>query len=406
MRWGWVLVTLLLQGCGNGDDAAVTSPTASSPESCSVSPLGSPPDPSQVTTSIPITVASIQNQIRFSIPVQIGSTTVTALLDTGSSGVRVLRSSLKPEDVSLTSIPASQTYNGGLALHGVKGFASVTLKGQTTPNPIPIMVVTSACNGTPCQDVPLNDSVIYGFAAIIGIGLRGPPTGIRSPIAAMSGHPAFAILTSGDAGTLGDDAGVLKIGLQEADFAAVTHAYQLAPEVFATASDAGAFPVADGGPLNPDASAPDGGEVVEDASVADVAEDGGAPDAASTAADSGVAPAWDDTRVPACLRDTTTGASWCEGTLFDTGEPTVYVETTGESPYYLPWGDTVEIIVEGQGGCVFDEYQVAVGEPPSNQIEIRLVDTNDPYINLAQLAFYRYNVIFDPWNGRIDLGKR
>ena len=243
----------------------------------------------------------------------------------------------------------------------MKAYASVTLGDATTPSPIAVMVITSACNGSPCQSIPLDDSVISGFDAILGIGLRGAPASIRSPIAALAGAPAYSISTNGDAGTL-------KIGLQSTDLAAITETFQLPPETFAAPSDAGA-----GG----DAGAPG-------------CEDDGGQSSSATV------PAWDDTTITACLRDTTSNQNWCEGTLLDTGEPTVYVETLDEGQYYLPWGDDVEMILEGPSGCVFDEYSVNVGEPPSNQIQIRKVNTSEPYINLSQLAFVRYNVMFDP----------
>ena len=384
-----LLFVTLSCACGNGDDNAVpvpvsdSGPEASFPDSgpdstvgdagpeastedagadatrpvacTSSTPVmdGTDPDASVV---IPIRALNINGDARFSIQVYVGGKKIDALLDTGSFGLRVMSDALGDAGVEAGTRALTANYNGGLMLQGVEGQAVVSLGGLNTPAPVPIMIVTGACQGSPCEPVDAGPP-IYGFDAILGIGLRGDPNGIRSPIASLPGQRQFLIHTIGDPDVVGDDAGTLTIGVPSSPFTSYARSFQLEPQY-------------------PDASV------------------------------DGAAPAWDDTGIRGCVNDETTGQSWCEGTLFDTGEATVYVQRNDQSSSSLKKDDLAQIIITGSGGCVFDDYTVPVDMPSRNQIQVRYVDASAPYINMSMLAFYRYDVLFDPRHGVITLGPR
>jgi len=321
------------------------------------------------STMVPISVGSLTAGLRFGVSVQVGGPTVSAMLDTGSNGLRILSRALADASIEIADAGidagdgvVTANYNGGMSLQGYQAFAFVTLGSMTTEHPISIMVVTDVCypgnSGTECASGDSADASIYGFDSIMGIDLRSDRYDIRSPIAALPGAPAYTIHTDTDGGTF-PDAGMLTVGLSTGEFANFEYAYQL--------------------PI-----------------YADV--EGGAPE-------------WNDTTIPMCLRDLTSTQSWCQGAFLDTGDPAPYVETTGlTSSYYLPWGDTAQLIIEGKDGCIFDEYTFNVGGPSTDQVEIRLVDPSKlsvgPYINPSNTVFFRYDVLYDPLRGIVALKRK
>jgi hypothetical protein len=314
------------------------------------------------STTVPIgLVQRSPTDVRFWIPVSVGGVQVDAVLDTGSAGL-VLFGELPDASIELTDAQVGARYNGGLQICGVKGNALVTIGSLATATPVPIFVVTQMCG---CQDtceagVP-PDAGFDGFAVLLGIGLHGAstaPGAVRSPIVGMAGRLAFTIQMTGDGGQAGADAGVLKIGLDSEDYAPFTYVVDLDAEVPGTGA---------------------------------------------------TAPTFYDWQVPVCLFDETEDASFCQGALLDTGDPTAYVELADASvasSYSLPAGDVIRLVITGRGGCVFDDYTFNAHEPAINDVAVRPWDAGSPYTNLSQRAFFRYEVLFDPWNGKIGLAKR
>ena len=131
--------------------------------------------------------------VRYSIPVQMGSQTVQAALDTGSVGLRVLSRALQPANFRATNRPLRYGYGSGVRLTGVEaqteaglGSAKATLNFQLV-------------NGIQCaEDHPhcpasrvsfeqyglMGDGIPGGgFPAIIGI--KPETKGIGNPLRAL-----------------------------------------------------------------------------------------------------------------------------------------------------------------------------------------------------------------------------
>ena len=156
------------------------------------------------STYVPIyqTLQSPSAWLRQSVFVQIGnSAPVEAMLDTGSTGLRVLDGVLSPSDYTDTGKPSVAVFGAGNTgvLTGKVGLATVKIGALTTEAPIPIQVV--APNGVGCLPAKPNcgfgkDSTsIFGmgstghkFKAILGIGLNANSDIVGNPLTAMGNH--------------------------------------------------------------------------------------------------------------------------------------------------------------------------------------------------------------------------
>ena len=91
------------------------------------------------------------------------------LLDTGSTGLRVLQSDVGP-DVVLTDMTETYGYSSGNVITGVLAFAPVSFPDASSPlsttGPIAIQVVTSiTCKtGTDCPGWPAGQAGVMGVA--------------------------------------------------------------------------------------------------------------------------------------------------------------------------------------------------------------------------------------------------
>jgi hypothetical protein len=122
--------------------------------------------------------------IRYSIPVVIaGGDPIDAMLDTGSTGLRILQGTVAETLYSVSDRTSLYRYGSGARLHGVIARAVVTVGGAATDAPIPLEIVQSVdCAGdTPrCPAARVrpeeyriggNGLPNQGFRAIVGINM-------------------------------------------------------------------------------------------------------------------------------------------------------------------------------------------------------------------------------------------
>lgn len=128
--------------------------------------------------------------IRQSIFVQVGSGSATeALLDTGSVGLRVLRSALTPGTYTDTGVAISAGFAAG-STTGTVGMAIVKVGSMATAVAIPFEIIDQvSCGGSVC---PFPNDSFFGsgtkgqFVALIGTSLKGDT--LPNPLTQMGSH--------------------------------------------------------------------------------------------------------------------------------------------------------------------------------------------------------------------------
>jgi hypothetical protein len=299
------------------------------------------------------------------VQLQIGdSAPFRARLDTGSSGLRMLAGTVSDAAfASITDTPVAYgygDYDSNLAIYGVVAWGDVTFSDGTTgplttASPIPVMLVqTSGCGqaGT-CRSLP---ELFNGAPAILGIGMEGDSGGygIGNPIAQLPGHPPFVIHVPPD----GASPAVLRIGSSPSD--------SLAFETFQLRPYAGSIPLPNGTPV------------------------------------------WNDFGIPSCLQDETSATTYCSGSLWDTGNPTSYVQWPPQPVPYttvLPAGTAVNVTI-GPSTAPMGAYQLIVGaEPEPGADEILVIPAGEANINLGVTLFSHYDALFDQEHGIVGLAQ-
>lgn len=134
-------------------------------------------------------------ELRYSIPIVLGSTAVEAMLDTGSTGVRVLPGTLAASDYTASSRDSVYSYGSGAELKGVVAQAILRLGGRVSPEPVSFEAVeTVDCIARlphcPASRIAAEDYGIggsgmpkQGFKAIIGTLFRDAE--VANPLIAM-----------------------------------------------------------------------------------------------------------------------------------------------------------------------------------------------------------------------------
>jgi hypothetical protein len=308
------------------------------------------------TDEVPISLLASSGSTRYTVEIQIGDDPpMQVLLDTGSSGLRVLSPAVSPSAAPLSETPVTYSYHSGLVMTGVVATADVHIGGRTA-RAIPIMVteeIGCAATRPTCSAAgkTVDDYMLFGpFRAVLGVGLRNGATsqGVASPFAQLDGHPSFAIRSP----DYGGDAAVL-------DFAPD-------PSVFASYTL----------PQQP-SSLPDG------------------------------TPSWDDRYgLPACLHDRTAGVDYCLPAELDSGNPTTYVEWAAHdgAPSTLAAGTEVGVEL-GPTAAPLASYQFVVGETQplsADVVEIEAASGN-AFMNTGTAAFFHNDVLYDPQHGTIGL---
>ncbi|HEY4243485.1 MAG TPA: DUF3443 family protein [Kofleriaceae bacterium] len=309
---------------------------------------------------------SSSGSVRFGAWIQIGDRPpFLALVDTGSSGLRVLPSAVDDGAyASITDTLVSFSYHSGLALQGVLATGTVTIGGLATPRPIPIMRVrTVGCTA----DVPdcdaagesADDYQAFGYDAVLGIGMRNLDTsaGIGNPIAQLAGAPSYIV--------------------RGPDIGGDTASLQIAPAASDTARFASVVlpPIEHGAPLP------------------------------------GGVPAWDDRAVPACVTDETHDTPFCAGALLDTGATSTQLESPAFTGAPQTWASgTLVAVAIGETSAPLASYDFTVGATPVAGIDKVVSETRtnstDDMINLGTAPFLRDDVFFDQLHGAIGIGGR
>jgi hypothetical protein len=131
-------------------------------------------------------VQGTHGEPRLGIDLTIGSDPVRVLVDTGSSGLRLLANVLHPDSARRSGHSAGGGYGSGLRLQGEEAYASLTIGGAHGDG-VPIELVDSyhfADNG------PQRTPEMFGgvFPGILGINLFSPPRGAccMSPLPGLS----------------------------------------------------------------------------------------------------------------------------------------------------------------------------------------------------------------------------
>jgi hypothetical protein len=144
-------------------------------------------------------------EIRYSIPIRIGdSPPIEAMLDTGSTGLRVLRAAVSALAYSISEQPSIYGFGSGVRLVGNIANATITIGSGSTGDAIPIEIATSVdCASTvlgcPASRVSAADYRIggnglpkQGFWAIVGINMGNADA--VNPLLHMGAHAWIVLL--------------------------------------------------------------------------------------------------------------------------------------------------------------------------------------------------------------------
>jgi hypothetical protein len=356
---------LALTACGSrsGNDTADAAPHDSGPpdtgqrDSRSDAPDAAPSLP--VDVPITITESSTSDSMQFSVPIGVGSASLNVQLDTGSSGLRIISGALPSSAFDrVTTTPVIFSYHSGLVIQGVVAYAYVTIGSLRTPASIPVMLIqqASCMSSNPdcgAEGVPLADLTLFGpFKAILGVGMRSTALDeqVGSAIPQLPGDPSFIVKAPSYGGT----AGTLELA-PPASEAATFKSYSL--------------PLLDGGAPLPNGT-----------------------------------PAYDDRfGLPACVDDRTSGVDYCVPAELDTGNPPTYIEWPPHgdaATTELPPGDRIDVEI-GPAGSPLEEYSFTIGATPEPGVDEVVVESASGagFMNLGTVAFFHYDIYFDPEKG-------
>jgi hypothetical protein len=341
--------------------SCATSPPNDIP-TCDPDPSFDPGTWQGSAVDVPFTVeqSSTDGAMRFSVPIVIGGTIINVMLDTGSSGLRIIKSAVSDAAFScITSTPSTYSYRSGLVLDGYVARARVgffdDVTSIATPAPIQVMYVdqvscTSANPDCGANDVSIDDVTVFGdFKAILGVRMRNAPDSIGSPLAQLPGQPSFIVQAPAYGGT----SGTLTVGPVDTSG-------------FATLQ----LPAFD-----------------------------------SVALANGT-PGWDDRYgIPTCLDDATSGSDYCEPGEWDTGNPPTFVEwpaATGDST--LGSGSQISVTI-GSASAPLASYAFTVGATPVPGIDDVELEpaSGSGFMNLGTALFFHDDALFDPLHGIVGL---
>jgi hypothetical protein len=296
----------------------------------------------------------------FTLPVQVGSSSLDVLFDTGSSGLRIVQGAVP--DTAFASISTTQvtySYHSGVDITGVVAMANIGIGPLHTPSPIPVMLVQTATCSASCGGVgalPLSDA-FGSIGAILGVGMRCKQGGgqVGSPIAQLAGKPAFVVKAPSYGGT------------------------QAAVELFPPAGEVAGLAAFQLPPPSDGDALPNG------------------------------TPAYDDRYgLPACLDDKTSGVDYCVPAELDTGNAPTYIEWPAHGDAgntELPPGESVQVLI-GPPDAGLEQYAFTVAAAPTPGIDEVLVESasGEGFMNLGTAVFLRYDVYFDPQRGVVGFG--
>ena len=315
----------------------------------------------------PVNVALVVEQsaksgtMSFTLPVQVGTSPLDTLFDTGSSGLRVVQGAV-PDSAfaSITTTQVTYSYHSGVLITGVVATATLGIGPLRTPAPIPVMLVqTATCTSSSCGGLgalPLSEA-FGSIGAILGVGMRCKVGGgeVGSPIAQLEGTPSFVVKAPSYGGT------------------------QAMLELFPAASEIAGLKTLQLPPLSDGAALANG------------------------------TPAFDDRYgLPACLDDLTSGVDYCVPAELDTGNGPTYIEWPAHGDAAnteLPTGESVQVQI-GPADAGLEQYSFTVGTTPTPGIDEVLVESasGEGFMNLGTAVFLRYDVYFEPRSGVVGFG--
>jgi hypothetical protein len=315
---------------------------------------------SAVDVPMEITQVFSDGGMRFSINIEVGDAPLQVWLDTGSTGLRILRDAVPDEAIACaTTTPVTYAYESGLELTGVVARASVGIGDVVTPAPIPVMYIDGVDCASNKPDCPASgnsasDAAVFnGFDAIMGVGLRDGGAGIGSPIAQLPGQPSFVV----SAPSYGEGDGTLTIGPVDTS-------------MFTTLQLPGAS---------------------DDGTLANGT------------------PAWDDRfGIPACIDDMTSGIDYCEPGVWDTGAAQAIIEWPAAGSDSVLGPDSQIAVTVGPADAPLAAYAFTVGAVPVAGVdEIYLAPAvGEGFINLGTALFFHADALFDPLHGIVGLHAR
>ena len=317
----------------------------------------------QGRVEIPIRQTTISDgTIRYSVPVSIGGgQPIDAMLDTGSFGLRVLATALRPDQYASTDTERRYPYGSGAVLRGPIATAIVALGSASTASPIGIQVVTSVgCASErphcPVSKIPAHQYGIggdgfagEGFKAILGVSLRRAPaaTGANNPLAdVVDSSWIINLPRPGEAAP-----GNLILDPAPEEAAGFT-AFQLQPQAGETGDGAG----------------------------------------------------WMDARLPGCLKQGD-ARPVCAPTLLDSGAPGVVIMTQDvSSPSSIATGVPASLSFSEGASDVSAAF--VTGSDPATTIKRSPPRQFGPRIMAGSVPFYAFSVLYDAKHGTIGLKSR
>ena len=293
---------------------------------------------------------------RYAVPVKIGEAEVTAGLDTGSSGLRVLPGVVGGRDAAANGAPDSYAYGSGARLQGRVGEAKVTLgdvSGRTTLQ----LVSTVDCGprkpDCPVSRVPPSQYGIQGdglpgegFKAILGINMAQAE--VATPLRALGVRRWIVELPRpGEPGP-----GRLILNPTEAEAAG----YALLPVVSRYSG-----------------------------------RQGGLHDS-----------------VPGCLTNVATGESACASLMLDCGAPGIAV--SGTPLHGRPWPDGTAATLsfkDGQGRVAAVETLTIGQRAHASRLTFEPEEPGrGPVVFTGLSPYFAFSVLYDPEHGRVGLKPR
>jgi len=309
----------------------------------------------QARVAVPVSQTVLPDgDIRYSVPVRVGdSVPVDALLDTGSTGLRVMRAAIFRDSYTDTGFMSVSSFSAGDRLTGTVGTAVLNIGGLATDAPLPFEVVDSescasfrpdcgAANAGPGDYGIGGDGITgQGFQAILGVGLRDAQ-GAENPLEHLGAKQWIIDLPEPGQG----GAGSLIVNPDWQDLQGFTM-FSLKPE---------------------------GGGVWHD-------------------------PGFSDT-LPACLNDATNGQSVCGQAILDSGAPGLIAFQDGPAgPLWTP-GDEAMLAFGG-----LEEKFAVDGSPGTGLLREPKSDAGIDLI-AGVVPFFAFDVFYDAAGGRIGLRPR
>ncbi len=336
-RWG-VLVLVMLPGLAWGDADRVV---------------------------VPISQTMLPNgDIRYSVPVQIGdSAALPALLDTGSTGLRVMQGAVYADRYNDTGAASISEFGGGDKLTGSVGTARVSVGPETTDDDVPFEVVTQAgcadfrpdCSASmvSAADYGIGGDGIarQGFQAILGVSLavESGPAYLANPLTHMGARKW--IVTLPEPGQSG--AGALILNPDEQDL----QGFQMFPLT--------ALP-----------------------SVADGLDSG-----------------WVDA-VPGCIKDESNGENVCGPAILDTGSPGVIADVVGGAQTAPLWTQGDQVTMSFNTGSQTMGFSFVADRNPGTGLLQEPAQGASPRLLDGFLPFFYNDVLYDAADGEVGLRPR